>query len=168
MEELKLVKIDVEYCNYLRKFDKKIVYNSEKKKNRPFLGILFQIDYIMYFAPLSSPKEKHLKMHDNIDFLKIDGGKLGVVNLNTMLPVQYDNIELINLTNKKVNKKYIKLLTKQSYWINRYRNRLYSKAYKLYKNYYNDKLTSRIKERCCNYLLLEEKCFEYNNGFLKC
>ena len=122
----------------------------------------------MYFAPLSSPKEKHFKMHDNIDFLKIDGGKLGVVNLNSMIPVEYDNIEIINLSNKYANKKYINLLNKQSYWINRHKNRLFSKAYKLYKDYYNDKLNFLIKERCCNYPLLGEKCFEYNNGFLKC
>lgn len=39
----------------------------------------------MYFAPLSSPKPKHLKLKSKLDFLKIDNGKLGAIN--NMLPV---------------------------------------------------------------------------------
>ena len=40
-----------------------------------------------YFAPLSSPKPKHLKMSNKaIDVFKIDDGKLGVVNINNMIP----------------------------------------------------------------------------------
>ena len=32
------------------------------KENRPFIGVLFQVENCKYFAPLSSPKLKHLKM----------------------------------------------------------------------------------------------------------
>lgn len=37
-EKLKLVKINSEYCDYLRKFDKRVPYNFDKKMNRPFVG----------------------------------------------------------------------------------------------------------------------------------
>lgn len=60
MASFKLVKVDYKYCDYLRKFDNKIFYNAGKKELRPFLGILFTIDNCEYFAPLSSPKPKHL------------------------------------------------------------------------------------------------------------
>lgn len=37
-EKLKLVKINSEYCDYLRRFDKRVPYNFDKKINRPFVG----------------------------------------------------------------------------------------------------------------------------------
>ena len=81
-KNLILVKLDKDYCNYLRKFDNKVSYNYAEKENRPFVGILFRVNSLEYFAPLSSPKEKHLKMKNMVDFFKIDDGKLGVINFN--------------------------------------------------------------------------------------
>lgn len=43
-EKLKLVTIKQEYCNYLRRFDNKVPYNYDNKKNRPFIGVLFEIN----------------------------------------------------------------------------------------------------------------------------
>ena len=57
---LKLVIVKTEYCNFLRKFDKKVPYNFDKKKRRPFIGVLFEVNDYLYFAPLTSPKSKHL------------------------------------------------------------------------------------------------------------
>jgi len=56
-----IVKVDSKYCNYLRKYDSRVMYNKEKKELRPFIGILFKINDVEYFAPLTSPKQKHLK-----------------------------------------------------------------------------------------------------------
>ena len=55
-ERLILVRLDTDYCNYLRKYDDKVPYNHGKKELRPFIGVLFNIGRLMYFAPLSSPK----------------------------------------------------------------------------------------------------------------
>lgn len=71
---LMLVRLDTNYCDYLRKYDNKVPYNFDEKELRPFIGILFTIDSLMYFAPLSSPKPKHLKLKSKLDFLKIDNG----------------------------------------------------------------------------------------------
>ena len=100
-----IAKIDSNYCDFLRKFDHKIPYNMVEKQNRPFLGVLFTIHDMEYFAPLSSPKPKHLKMHNTIDFVKIDDGKLGAINFNNMLPVVKNNYQIINLNQKNLNKK---------------------------------------------------------------
>jgi len=62
-QRLILVKINSDYCDFLRTFDKRVPYNYDKKLNRPFVGVLFRVDNYHYFAPLSSPKRKHLKMH---------------------------------------------------------------------------------------------------------
>ena len=36
---LKIVRVDSDYCDYLRKFDNKVDYNKNDKKLRPFIGI---------------------------------------------------------------------------------------------------------------------------------
>lgn len=68
---LKIVRVNSDYCEYLRKFDNKVDYNKNEKELRPFIGILFQIDSCEYFAPLSSPKLKHKNMKNTVDFFKI-------------------------------------------------------------------------------------------------
>ena len=68
---LEIVRVDSNYCDYLRKFDNKVAYNKYEKELRPFIGILFEIDTCKYFAPLSGPKPKHKEMKNMIDFFKI-------------------------------------------------------------------------------------------------
>ena len=163
-KNLKLVVIDNKYCDYLRKFDKRVPYNFSNKENRPFIGVLFNIDDIKYFAPLSSPKEKHKIMRNMVDFLKLDDDKLGVVNFNNMIPVLEPNYKLIefNKINDVFGYKYNKLLKEQIYWLIRNDEKLYRKSKKLYNDYINGRLNKKIKSRCCNFKLLEEKCMKYN------
>lgn len=119
-EKLKLVKINSEYCDYLREFDQKVPYNFDKKKNRPFVGVLFKVGDYKYFAPLTSPKEKHLRMKNSIDFLRLDGGKLGAINFNNMIPVKNDNITLIDLKQdlSVINdEKYKKIVTEPNFLV---------------------------------------------------
>ena len=85
MHNLKLVVINTDYCDYLRTFDSRVAYNYGKKDTRPFIGILFNIGVLEYFAPLYSPKPKHLVMKNTLDFLRIDNGRLGAINFNNMI-----------------------------------------------------------------------------------
>ncbi len=165
MENLFLVRLDEKYCNYLRKFDSKVPYNEKRKKLRPFIGVLFKVNNLMYFAPLSSPKEKHLKLKSKLDFLKIDNGKLGAINFNNMIPVTNKDIIKLDLNKKcliKSEEKYIKLLQHQLYWLNRHSEKIYGRSKKLYEKYLNGTLDKNIAKRCCNFKLLEEKCAEYH------
>lgn len=161
---LKLVIIDSKYCDYLRKFDKRVPYNFSKKENRPFIGVLFEIDTIKYFAPLSSPKEKHKIMRNMVDFLKLDDGKLGTLNFNNMIPVTDNNYYLIDMDNpNKLNDiKYYNLLLDQLTWLNEHNLQVRKKSKRLYNLYNNKKLNKTIFNRRCNFKLLEEKCMKYN------
>ena len=170
-KKLKIVKIDSNYCNYLRKYDKRVVYNMGEKELRPFVGILFKINDLEYFAPLSSPKPKHLKMRNTIDFFKIKDGELGAVNFNNMIPVNKENYQVINVNIKKEDDKEIKyqeLLKDQLNWLNENYIQVKNKSYKLYNLYKNDKLGSNIKSRCCNFTLLEEISDNYSKENIKC
>ena len=165
-KKLKLVIIDKDYCNYLRKYDNKVPYNFDKKENRPFVGVLFKIGEMNYYAPLSSPKPKHLKMHNSIDFLKLDNGNIGAVNFNNMLPVLENNIKQLDLKSTFLDKKqneYQKLLIKQYRWLNRHTYLILKRSVHLYSLYTTNKLPKTITKRCCDFKLLEEKCLEYNS-----
>lgn len=136
------------------------------KELRTFVGVLLKVNNCMYFAPLSSPKPKHLKLKAKLDFLKIDHGKLGAINFNNMLPVTENNIIRLELDKVALTiseKKYTKLLKEQILWLNRNKEKIYGRSQKLYDKYIDGTLNERIAKRCCDFKLLEEKCIEYNN-----
>ena len=83
--------VDAAYCDYLRKSDPCVPYTMERKSIRPFVGIVFSVHNVRYYAPLTSPKSKHLHMKNQIDFLKIKGGEWGAINYNNMIPVHPGN-----------------------------------------------------------------------------
>ena len=163
--KLRIVRVDSDYCDYLRKFDNKVSYNKFEKELRPFIGILFKIDTCEYFAPLSSPKPKHKTMKNTVDFFKIKNGDLGAVNFNNMIPVTESNYTLVDLNKETLTiseLKYQRLLKEQLNWLNQNYNNLKNKSFKLYELYNNGRLPKNVMERCCNFKLLEEKCVEYN------
>ena len=164
-KNLKIVKVNNKYCNYLRKYDNKVVYNIGAKELRPFIGVLFTVNNNEYFAPLSSPKDKHKKMKNTLDLIKIKGGEYGVVNLNNMIPVNTNNymeFDLNKKTNNELDISRIELLTNQLRWLTLNKKEIYTKSRVLYNLYVNNKLPKNVKDRCCNYSLLEDKCNEYN------
>ena len=57
---------------------------------------------------------------------------------------------------------YQKLLKKQLTWLNKNYEQVKNKSFKLYHLYINNKLNEQIRNRYCNFKLLEEKCSEYN------
>lgn len=160
-----IVKVDSKYCDFLRKYENKVPYNAGEKELRPFVGILFNIGNCEYFAPLSSPKPKHSRLANTLDLIKIDNGKLGVINFNNMIPVNKSNYNIIDLnekTNDKNKSARILLLKNQLRWLNKNRVDIYEKSSNLYKKYINNLLPINVRVRCCNFILLEEKCREYN------
>ena len=106
-------------------------------------------------------------MRNSVDFTKIDEGKLGAINFNNMLPVpesEITEVELkINIFDSKSLKAYKTLLEKQRIWCNEHKKHIYKKAEKLY-NLIDNPDRIKIKERCCNFRLLEQKCREYEAG----
>lgn len=164
MFNLQIVEVSSKYCDYLRQYDYRVPYNNYSKKHRPFVGVLFKIEHFEYFAPLSSPKRKHLSMKNTLDFLKLKDGKLGAINFNNMIPVMKDNYNIVTL--QDLSDKYISLLDEQLSWINSHKIQIKNKSYKLYNLYKANKLPSNIKDRCCNYILLEEVCNKYNQEYI--
>ena len=100
-----------------------------------------------------------------MDLVKIDNGRLGVVNLNNVLPVNencYVVFDLNKKTNSTTEKNRIELLTNQLDYLNLHKNLIISKSKRLYKLRVKNILPTNVIDRCCDYKLLEEKCKEYS------
>lgn len=121
------------------------------------------MNFIDIIIPLSSPKPKHLILKNTIDLIKISGGEYGVINFNNMIPVNknYTEFDLSKKYKDISKKKRIELLNNQLRWLNENKKEIYFKSKLLYNLYKENKLPKNVKDRCCNFILLEEKCKKY-------
>ena len=96
----KLYKVDMKYIRNLQRIDDKVLSVSPQrgKDNRVFVGIVVICGKHKYCIPLSSPKKKHLKMRNSIDFSKIivNGKLIGVLNFNLMIPIEEKQLQIID------------------------------------------------------------------------
>ena len=163
---MKLYNIKNEYIDYLREYDKKVAHNKNEK--RPYVGFVIEYNECNYYVPFSSPKTKHKKMKNGIDFRKIKNGDLGAINFNNMIPVDTSALIPIDFNNIE-DEKYKNLLIDQLSFIDKDEVNIKKTAYNL-RNIFNkneDERTSVEKaviERSCDLILLEEKCKEYSSG----
>lgn len=155
MNRLTFVLVDSKYCDYLRKSDPCVPYTMDEKENRPFVGVLLHIHGTPYYAPLSSPKRKHLTMKNQIDLLKINGGQYGVINFNNMIPVHDNFITPVDITihanDSVADIRYKTLLANQLTWCNANKESIFSKAQKLYNIISNHKGWDSLISRCCKF-----------------
>jgi len=153
MKNLKIYYIDEAYINYLKKFDANVAYN--KNVTRPYIGIVYTYNNYNYFAPLSSPKPKHININPKaIDIFKIDNGNLGVVNINNMIPTPIEALTEVLPT--VTDKKYRKLLEEQLTYLNNNKSKLLTKINHFQNMYRKGHLSENILKRCCNFILLED------------
>lgn len=157
MDRLKFYNIDDDYVNYLHKFDNKVPFN--KNQNRPYIGIVIEINNFKYFAPMFSPKKNHLKYGDNPTYIKI-GSQYGIIRFNNMIPVLDKYLKYINF-NDIGDMKYRNLLLAQNRFIQTNTTRIRDKAKKLYKFVTIDKKDFFVSISC-NFKLLEEKAALYS------
>lgn len=156
-ECLSIYMVDEKYTDYLRSKEGKVANEKKNRTARKYIGILLKIDNLLYLAPLSSKKVKHVKIENAIDLVKV--GDMAVVNLNNMIPVKRSVIKRVRF-NDVSDIRYRRLLQKEYKEINLQRNKIESKARRLYKmmnkpvgemNTYE----LSVKERCINFKRLE-------------
>ena len=158
---------DANYCDFLRKSDPCIPYTMDQKNTRPFVGIVLFINGYNYYAPLTSPKPKHLTMKNQIDFLKINGGVWGAINFNNMIPIHKDSLKPVDMkilpTDDKATVDYKNLLANQLSWCNTTENVAFitSKAQKLYDTIVRKTARPQLVERCCNFSVDEAQYLIY-------
>ena len=168
--DFKLYKVDMKYIRNLHNIDDKVLSVSPQagKDNRVFVGIVIICGDQKYCIPLSSPKEKHKKMKNSMDFSKIEinGELLGVLNFNLMIPIEEEQLQLVDTTIFKRDRENIKfykqLCVQELEWCHNNSEVICNKANVLYKKYIsNEPFAGR--NRCLNFLKLESECKKYNS-----
>jgi len=159
-----IVNVHDKYIKYLYHYDNRVMYNKGQK--RPYIGIVFEVRGHKYYAPLTSPKPKYLQMQNTEDFMRINGGKLGAINFNNMIPVRDEAVCPLDVLKVK-DEKYRYLLLQQIKWFDNHDTEIINRATKLYRGYKNKKLRKSVSIRCCNFGILEKYALQYNPNYKK-
>ncbi len=158
--------VDMKYIRDLSKVDDRVMSVSpqEHKETRPFVGIVVITNGKEYCIPLTSTKEKHKHMKNDIDFSKIfdkNGNQIGALNFNNMIPIHKSVIKPINIkphkndTKAEVLRK--NLLNNQLDWCNDNKEIIVKKANKLYDMVTKTPEKNRnLTRRCCDFKKLEQ------------
>lgn len=160
MVELALYEITSAYISYLSSYDSHLFLNrsSGQKNERKYIGVVFTVNGFDYFAPLSSFKDKHKRMPDSIDFIKIKD--YAVINLNNMFPVPANERKYVDIGKVK-DPHYRALLLAEYRYIKSIREKIQKNAQNLYKIKLKDGNTSSLAKRCNDFILLEKACNNY-------
>ncbi len=159
MERIKFYEVDENYVNYLVPYAPFLFHNKKlgQQNSRKYIGIVFRVNDMEYFAPLSSFKEKHDKMKESLDFIKIKN--YAVINLNTMFPVPKGCYKYVDIS-KESNPKYKALLIAEYRYIKSIQEKIIKNAAMLYR-LKSKGVTSSLTNRCNDFKILEELLQKY-------
>lgn len=104
-------------------------------------------------------------MKNQIDFLKINGGKWGAINFNNMIPVHPSSLTKVEMkifdTDSPADIAYKNLLSNQLSWCISNRDVILKQAEKLYRLIVSKKAWDHLIDRCCDFTLDETLCESY-------
>lgn len=158
MENLRIYRIQDKYIRFLQSRDSRVQYN--KGHRRPYVGIVLTVGQFQYFVPMESPKPSHAKLKRGYHYFLIDGGQLGLLGFNNMIPVHASAVIPFDI-NAEPDQKYADLLRRQVTYINRNKATIYERAQKTYFNRVN-KNNKFLEQICCDFVVLEKACRQFD------
>ena len=164
-ERLNLYLIDMKYVRDLAKADTNSNVMSVSpqvgKASRPFIGVIIVCNTFKYCVPLSSPKEKHKTMKNDVDFMKIVVADkiLGVLNFNNMIPVDERFISRFNMlvspSDDAQTVRYKRMAAKQLTFCQQNQDQIIKRANKLHEMILSGRANRTLQRRCCDFAALE-------------
>lgn len=156
MANIKLYEINPSYVNYLLPAAPHLFHNKKpgQQHERKYIGIVLTVNNMDYFAPLSSFKDKHRKMAEGLDFIKVKD--YAVINLNNMFPVPDGQYHYVDIS-KENNPKYKSLLLAEYRYLKSIQERIRKNATSLYRLKTNGNI-SPLTKRCNDFARLEAMC----------
>ncbi len=161
MDNIKFYEVSEDYVDYLVPHAPHLFRNKKQgqQNSRKYIGVVLHIGGIDYFAPLSSFKDKHKRMNEALDFVKIKN--YSVINLNNMFPVPGGCYSYVDISMEQ-NPKYKSLLLAEYRFIKSIQEKIRKNAATLY-NLKTKGEKSALTKRCNDFLLLEDLCKKYNS-----
>ena len=157
MDELHVYFISDDYVRYLYGFDSRVPYNKDGK--RPYVGVVLRVGDYQYFVPMESPKPSHQGLKSRPHILKLQGGALGILGFNNMIPVPDRALTLCDISAIE-NRKYRFLLENQQAECNHMDGLIHQRAQATYSSVLSGKNAFLLKISC-DFRKLEEACKEY-------
>jgi len=159
MDNIKLYRVSNTYVEYLLPHAPHLYHNSQtsQQNERPYIGVVLHINNLDYFAPLSSFKEKHRRMSNGLDFIKVKN--YAVINLNNMFPVPQGCYTYINIS-KEHDPQYKALLLAEYRCLKSIQDKIRKNALTLYRLKIKGEKSS-LTRRCNDFLKLETLCKKY-------
>ena len=174
MKKLKLYTVDDDYIEYLKKYDRQIVFSKgdDYVTSRKYIGVVLKIKEYNYFAPLSSPKEsdyyykqgKRLIRKNIIPLIRLvdsKGSLLGKIKLNNMIPVPDSCLTLYDIDNEP-DRKYHDLVADEIISIRRQRDQILKNARILYNQKTNNYPGIGYLSSTVDFLKIEQACSDYH------
>jgi len=158
MQNLKIYRVSDKYIYFLKSRDSRVQEN--KNRRRPYVGVVLCVGEFQYFVPMESPKPNHAKIKPGRHILKLDGGSLGLLGFNNMIPIHPDALISFDI-NAEPDKQYAELLRRQASFINRHKAEVYARASQTYYSVVNKK-NDFLLSICCNFKKLEKACKQYD------
>lgn len=154
-----MYRVDRAYVDYLMPHAPYLFNNSTalQHNERVYIGILLHVHGKDYIAPLSSYKDKHRRLQESLDFIKVYN--YAVINLNRMFPVPPNCCHYVDIAQER-NPQYRKLLMEEYKRIKTIEDRIRKNAKAVYMAKVRGNKTPLAK-RCNDFLLLEKLCDEY-------
>lgn len=162
--------INEEYINYLKRFENKIMNGSSHYKGEKFtLGVVFKINSINYYAPISSIKDYQLenKLKLNKEYRRTcypiigeynkEDKILSTIRLDFMFPVP--DLEAERLIINNIEPKKRSLIRKEYKYVITHKEEILKKA----EDVYNKATvpTHFLYNKCCKFKILETKYQEW-------
>lgn len=156
---VRIYEVDNAYVDYLSSFEPRLFHKKQpgQRNERKYVGVVLTANGYNYFAPLSSFKEKHRRMCDALDFIKVRS--LAVINLNNMFPVPDGLVYCVDFSSVQ-DTKYRALLQSEWRYIKSIQDDIVNKANALYKLKLSGKINATT-QRCCDFTTLECLCAKY-------
>ena len=155
MDNIKFYEVDEEYVNYLTSFAPHLFLNKQpgQHNSRKYIGIVLSINGYDYFAPLSSFKDKHNRIQESVDFIKVK--RYAVINLNNMFPVPEGVYTYVDIS-KERNPQYTSLLLAEYRFIKSIQEKIRKNAVMIYNHKKENGNKTSLAKRCNDFIKLEE------------
>lgn len=160
MDNIRFYEISRDYVEYLAPVAPYLFHNSQsgQTNERKYIGVVLNVNGMAYFAPLSSFKQKHLRMNEGLDFIKVRN--YAVINLNCMFPVPDNECTYVDFA-AETDLKYRSLLLAEYRYIKSIQTEIRENAAEVYKHKRVNGNSTPLARRCNDFALLETMCAAY-------
>ena len=180
--------VNEEYMKPLQKMDSEVRTSTDDKNNRPFLGVVLNVENRLFFAPLSSPKKLPTNLPPELlkkktkEAKRVEKNRLTVrilsetennrhlcnVIVGKMIPVPESQIKKVSIeellaSSDPSESKYGRLLYKEYLAINKVEDKIESTA----RSFYEESISKPIKKNKISYRVDLQQAIRFHDRWIE-